>query len=140
MDPTTGNLAVLNGGTDVHIYQNAKGEAVTYYSGLDNATSCGFDAAGNLFLTGQNHNEKNQLVEMPAGGSGTVQTIKLDREITPTRIQWDGADLAVQGMRSAIIYRVEVSQGRAKTVSRVPLVGAGNSQFWISGKHACPSD
>src|ERR1700729_19462 len=43
VDPTTGNLAVLNGGTNVYIYQNAQGEPDTYSSGLENATFCAFD-------------------------------------------------------------------------------------------------
>ena len=109
VDPTTGNLAVASGATDVYIYQNAQGEPVTYSSGLANATNCAFDAAGNLFLVGLDYNRKSQLVEMPAGGSGNVQTIKLDRQITPTAVQWDGADLAVGTTSANIIYRVEVS-------------------------------
>lgn len=133
VDPTTGNLAVLNYGTDVYIYHNARGKPVAYSTGLENATYCAFDTAGNLFLVGQDNNRKNQLVEMLAGGSETFQTIELDRPITPTRVQWDGADLAVQGISPTFIYRMQVSQGRAKTVSRVRLIGAGNSQFWISG-------
>jgi hypothetical protein len=133
VDPTTGNLAVLNGGTNVYIYQNTQGEPVTYSTGLENATFCAFDAAGNLFLVGQDHDKKSQLVEMLVGGSGTFQTIKLDRKIVPTRIQWDGADLAVGGTQPTVIYRMQVSQGHAKTMSRVRLIGAGNSQFWISG-------
>jgi hypothetical protein len=132
VDPTTGNLAVVNGGPNVYIYDNAQGEPTTYSTGLANTTFCAFDAAGNLFLVGQ-YNRKIQLVEMLAGDSGSFETIKLDRKIMPTRIQWDGTDLAVGGTRSTMIYRMQVSQGRAKTVSRVRLVGAGNSQFWISG-------
>jgi hypothetical protein len=133
VDPTTGNLAVASGGTDVYIYQNAQGEPVTYSSGLANATNCAFDAAGNLFVVGLTYNRKSQLVEMPAGSSENVQTIKLDKQITPTAVQWDGADLAVGTTSANIIYRVEVSQGRAKTVSRARLVGADHSEFWISG-------
>jgi hypothetical protein len=133
VDPTTGDLAVTNGGTNVYIYQNAQGEPVAYGSGLQNADNCAFDARGNLFVVGLGGDEKNQLVEMSAGGSGRFQPIKLDSQITPTRIQWDGAELAVQGMRPAIVYRMAISQGRAKIVSRVRLVGADNSQFWISG-------
>lgn len=133
VDPTIGNLAVVSGGTNVYIYQNAQGEPVTYPSGLANATGCAFDSAGNLFLVGLSYNRKSQLVEMPAGDSGSVQTIKFDRQITPTAVQWDGTDLAVGTLSANIIYRVEVSQGRAKTVSRVRLVGADHSEFWISG-------
>jgi hypothetical protein len=133
VDATTGNLAVTDGGEDVYIFQNSQGEPIAYSSGLPNVEYCAYDAAGDLFLAGQDRSEKNQLVEMLAGGSG-FQTIKLDRPISPSRIQWDGADLAVQaGASPTFIYRMNVSQGRAKTVSRVRLVGAGNSQFWISG-------
>ena len=71
---------------------------------------------------------------MPAGDAGIFQTIKVDKPISAMGdVQWDGADLAVGGTQPTVIYRMQVSQGRAKTVSRVHLVGVGNSQFWISG-------
>jgi YD repeat-containing protein len=133
VDPTTGNLAVVTGG-EISVYPDAQGEPVTYFARLKSATSCAYDAAGNLFVVGIGSNDKGELVEMPAGDAGTFQTIRVDKPISEMgAVQWDGADLAVQGIRPTIIYRMEVSQGRGKTVSRVRLVDAGNSDFWISG-------
>lgn len=133
VDPTTGNLAVVTGG-EISIYPDAQGEPVTYFARLKSATSCAYDAAGNLFVIGVGSNDKGELVEMPAGDAGIFQTIKVDKPISAMGdVQWDGADLAVQGTRTTIIYRMEVSQGLAKIVSRVRLVDAGNSDFWISG-------
>ncbi len=130
---TTGNLAVVTGG-EISIYPDAQGEPVTYFARLKSATSCAYDAAGNLFVIGVGSNDKGELVEMPAGDTGIFQTIKVDKPISAMGdVQWDGADLAVGGTQPTVIYRMQVSQGRAKTVSRVHLVGVGNSQFWISG-------
>jgi hypothetical protein len=133
VDPTTGDLAVVNGGTDVYLYQNGRGQPIAHDSSLNNASYCGFDAAGNLFLTGEGHDRKNHLVEMAAGRPGTFKAITLDRKITPTAIQWDGAELAIETYPSGDIYRMRVSQGHAKAIARVHLVGADNSLFWISG-------
>src|ERR1700722_10894750 len=108
VDPTTGNLAVANytdaanpnkGSGDVAIFSGAMGSATMYYgSELAAFFYCGFDDAGNLYLSQETANG-NGLAVLRVG-SGSLQTLKLkttlfDAYAFEPSVQWDGSEMTV---------------------------------------------
>ena len=132
VDSSNGNLAVANFDDfditgdrgDLAIYQNGEGKPVNYYGNtIKHYYYCTFDAAGNLFATGDNR-ALNELAE----GSSTIRNVYLNRNITPGSVQWDGKDLAIVALRSGqgptMVDRAAVSGSSAQVVGtsrlRVP--------------------
>jgi hypothetical protein len=143
-DPTTGNLAVTDEGSDgnVAIFHAAKGRP-TYYtaSGFKAYAALAYDDRGNLFITGSDAGTK-KLAELPKSSS-KFRNITMKSVPSITGLQWDGKYLAflVSKPTHATVDRVEVSgsTGRVVGITRFNgLVGknpGGPSKgaFWIGG-------
>jgi hypothetical protein len=129
VDPTTGDLAVVNGiGNLVGIFTDPSDEG-TYYtiSGMSAARFCGYDDKGNLFIDGPRTpaGKGFVLAELPAGGKA-LKKITLDGRIeSPGAIAWDGSYVTVAGINAAssALYRVKIVGTDATVVGTTPLRG-----------------
>ncbi len=146
VDPTTGNLAVMNfetesrGSGSVSIYKNAKGKPKLYTdSSISRGWFCSYDDKGNLFADGSASGSSGfQLAELPHG-SGSFTNISVNQTIvTPGGVQWDGKYVAVadeNGPGTGIVYQFSVSGSTATEVTKTALTSSANvHQFWIDPK------
>jgi DNA-binding beta-propeller fold protein YncE len=141
IDPSTGNLAVNNGGGSVEVYAQASGTPTTYsFSSSVDFHFCTFDKAGNLFVSGQQRYDF-LIVEL-AKGSSKLKSLKLDGISTAGSLQWYGHFLTVAMTANrqslAKIARVQIAGGVAKAVSVINLqnqLEPEGTQFWIEGGH-----
>jgi WD40 repeat protein len=146
VDPTTGNLSVVNApsGSDVStvaIYTDAQGNP-TYYSDSDMRLfyGCAYDNDGNLFIDGKNESlgsGRQQLIELPEGSS-TFTSISMSRIPLefPGVMQWQGSHLAISynGNR---VYSVKVSGTTGTIIGTTRLKGAAlYEQPWTQGSVA----
>jgi hypothetical protein len=133
VDPTTGNLAVVNlepgynNGNNIAIYTGAQGYPTLYRdSDMQQYSGCAYDNNGNLFVEGRNEDYVPQLIELPEG-SGTFTTISLSRRLgdgaIPGVIQRRGGHLTV-AFNAGRIYSVKVSGTTGKVIKTTHLVGA----------------
>ena len=149
VDPTTGNLAVVNNSdpTDLAIFTDAQGTA-TYYNdpSMDAMYYCAYDDSGNLFVDGQ-YIDNPILAELPYGSS-SFSTITLDKNIRrPGSMQWMGAYLAL-GTSKEIVYHVQVSGSSGTIVGKTvhhrlespwTIDGNGLISVYGGGDHGYPS-
>ena len=94
----TNNLAVVFGFSSVAVFSNETGSPTLYRSKLE-ASYCGYDNAGNLFVSGYN-GQSGAISELPQGKTTfTILSVngKLD---TPGQVQWDGIYMAYEGRGS----------------------------------------
>jgi hypothetical protein len=140
VDPTTGNLAVANGGngsgsnTNVVVYTGDSGSPETFTdASFAHFAFCGYDNAGNLFANGVSPSGQFRLAELPKGSS-TFTDITLDKRVVGGgggSIQWDGKYLALAA-QEGLIYRITGSSGHVlgtvKLNARKPY-----PIFWIQG-------
>ncbi len=126
VDPTTGDLAVVNGfsasgGGSVGIYTPSSGLPSIYTDPqIAQYSFVAYDASGNLYVDGSQRDGSFALGKM-AKGSGTFTTITLHRKIKyPGPLEWDGSRIAVgdsdpfsTGLR---IYRVLDGRIVGKTI------------------------
>ena len=77
VDPESGSLAVVNG-AQVAVFPAGSQNSTSYNSLLD-AHFCGYDNAGNLFVSG-NDGQNSGLSELPQGSSG-FQKLTLDQSV-----------------------------------------------------------
>jgi hypothetical protein len=142
IDPTTGNLAVVNivstslGQGNIVIYKDAKGKPSAYYSDSNvyNVYSCGYDNAGNLFVDGENEESSSfEFAELPSGAK-KFKNISLNQAIAVAGgVQWDGKYVAV-GNNSGDIYQFSIHGTKGTKVGTTPLNGVYVSdEFWIQG-------
>jgi hypothetical protein len=128
---------------DVAIYQDAQGsprisaDAKMYFYDF-----CTYDNAGNLFVDGQDADQRPLIAELP---EGSTQFTNLSLQGLaksfgyPAGILWDGKDLAFGDLDRDVIYRLRVSGAKAIVTGTLELTGAQNvEQFTISGlgRHA----
>ena len=145
VDPTTGNLAV-SGADTVAIYKNATGTPKTYSSTDLEFFFCGYDDAGNLYLTAANGDPSQVELIRLANGSSTFQPISLkatlynDSLLVPS-VQWDGKQMTVSSVRDykdpLTIYRLRILGTTATVAGTTHLKVKHNShagQSWIQGK------
>ena len=142
VDPTTGNLAVSGWASppSVAIYADAKGQPTVYNdSGALYFYDCTYDSSGNLYVSGaSNEAAEFLLVEMPAGSADFSQ-VTIDKQIRRlSEIQWDGTYIAIadagRSSHPRRVYRVSVSDGIAKVIGSLTLLGAEKdalAQPWI---------
>ena len=143
VDPTTGNLAVMNyettgrGPGGLSIYRKAKGKPKTYSdSAISRGWFCSYDGNGNLFVDGYRSGSSGfQLAELPHGGN-TFTNISVNQGITvPGGVQWNGNDVAVadeNGPGNGVIYEFSISGSTGTEVSATTLDSSQNvHQFWI---------
>lgn len=134
VDPTTNNLAVVfratNGG-DVAVYANEGGAPAIYSSGIDSAY-CGYDNAGNLFVSGY-RKKRAGLSELV--GDHFVSLSISGRLGEPGQVQWDGSYLTYENRapKAASISRLTLSGSLATVVGTTRLDGKmkGPLQSWI---------
>jgi hypothetical protein len=141
IDPTTGNLAVSSLGFgssgSVGVYKNAQGTPTIYrHSGLQEYYFCGYDAAGNLFVDGQNRNSVFKFAELPKGANA-LESVTLDQSIGwPGGVQWDGKYVTVGDQNVPVIYQF-VIQGKNGTKTGSTSLGGRHvsapAQFLILG-------
>jgi DNA-binding beta-propeller fold protein YncE len=139
IDPSSGNLAVSNGGSSVEVYARATGTPTTYsFSSSVDFDFCTFDASGDLFVSGQERYDF-LIVEL-AKGSSKLKSLKLDGISRPGSLQWYGHFLTVAMTANrqplAKIARAQIAGGVAKAVSVINLqnqLEPEGTQFWIEG-------
>ncbi|HVR45242.1 MAG TPA: hypothetical protein VMT95_01180 [Candidatus Binatia bacterium] len=140
VDPTTGNLAVANGGSgsgsnaNVVVYAGGSGSPETFTdASFAHFAFCGYDNAGNLFANGVSPSGQFRLAELPKGSS-TFTDITLDKRVVGGgggSIQWDDKYMALAA-QEGLIYRITGSSGHVlgtvKLKARKPY-----PIFWIQG-------
>ena len=101
VDPTTGNLAVVAGGTptelsdSVFIYPQAQGTPAVYSDKrLPGLVSPVYDGSGNLFIGAQDRFRAFRIAELKAGHNDLLE-IKVEgaHNVYPHQLQWDGTYL-----------------------------------------------
>lgn len=137
IDPTTGNLAVvfINAEDDIAVFPGAQGTPTVYTSGLE-SEYCGYDAAGNLFVSGYNAGQPG-LSELQSGGSGFGK-LSIDGSVmTPGQVQWDGQHMAYEGGEKGQvkIFRLNISDSAATIAQTIAIKGISGRayQSWIYG-------
>jgi hypothetical protein len=143
VDPTTGNLAVVNeeastgsAAGNVAIFSKATGkpefledDIITTY------LSCGYDNVGNLFLDGSSHSAPFLLAELPAASSSFANLTFNEPVKDGGAVQWDGQNLAIGANGARLIYRVTVTGSTATLVgqTRLDTLKNANLTFWVQG-------
>lgn len=104
--------------------------------GMADASFCGYDNKGNLFVDGLSSARTFVMAELPKG-SASFTTIALNQNITePGQVQWDGKHLAVgdSGLSPSVIYRFSIEGSNGTEVGATTLGGSMEvKQFWIQG-------
>jgi hypothetical protein len=146
VDPTSGNLAVLNwedppsGNPGVAIFENASGNPVIYADAyLEDMEAGVYDGEGDLIAGGFADNVYTFTI-LPHGGSG-FSPFTVNEQIVPCActndIQWDGKYLAVtyaSSSRHVYLYQILVSGFNGTVAGRGLFRGPGVSpNSWIQG-------
>ena len=146
VDPSSGNLAITNGGPTVYIYQNASGLPEAYTDDDEYTTDVAYDDSGNLFVDGFSETASFLLSELPAKG-GSFENITVDGSEGgngENPIFWDGQYLDLGSYQSAkrrrssqeALQRLAISGTTATIAGYTPLgiqVEPSHVQFWIDG-------
>jgi hypothetical protein len=137
IDPSTGNLAVVfsGSGANVAIFPDATGTPTTYESHIV-SYYCGYDNAGNLFVSGLNGHQAG-LSELPVGES-TFSVVSINGSFDGFgQVQWDGKYVTVEGRNSGDIKvsRLQISGSTATIVGETRFKGGLRNAFqsWIYG-------
>jgi hypothetical protein len=132
VDPMTNNLAVVFKGTSVAVFSNESGSPVVYSTKLS-ASYCGYDNAGNLFVSGYNV-QAHAISELPQGAEKfTILSVKGELG-EPGQIQWDGTYMAYEGRTPVRIARLSISGSVVKVVGETLFAGTRRrvaEQSWI---------
>src|SRR5581483_7481724 len=145
VDPSGGDLAVANLSStgltgNVAVYAGAHGgPAFHRATGMYDYFFCGYDDAGNLYVSGTSKNGVVSLAELPKGKKQFVK-ITIDKPLAAAGpIEWDGKHLALgyANSKSSLIYRIDVSGNKATVVGTVQLSApraphASMGPFWIA--------
>jgi hypothetical protein len=143
VDPTTGNVAVVNGGTgsNVAIFPAGSTSNPTLYTAPNISTYefCAYDPAGNLYADGVGLKESFQLAALDKGSDSFVAVpfsgLNNEKHIA-AGIQWDGEYVAVGDGKSGVIYRLTISGSSGRVVQRIKVQGWRQfvPEFAIIGK------
>ncbi|MGB8150912.1 MAG: hypothetical protein WCE97_06925 [Candidatus Cybelea sp.] len=142
VDPTTGDLAVLNNnGDDIIIYPGGSGSGTAYCTGIGSAYFDGYDDRGDLFIDGVTQGNTYGLVELPKGGS-TCESITLSQKLEfPGAIQWFDKYLAVGDQEAGAIYHFAIHGTTAKEIGTTELGGSSDVvQFYIQKPYVAGAD
>jgi len=137
IDPKTGNLAVTSASNTVLLFRGARGKPRSY---TDDEIAlwyfCAYDNLGNLFLSGENWDYRQKLVEQPYGESRFTPIAGVGGFPEDAPVVWDGQYVAVQASASdypanEMIERIRIA-GREGTVEETATFRnnpPANSQF-----------
>jgi hypothetical protein len=155
-DPMTGNLAVANitdssnenhHWGDIAIYTAAMGTPTIYSKGTFFAHYffCGYDNAGNLYVSAQNYSETT-LAWLPRK-KGLIESANLDQKLyggfgLEPSVQRDGAHMTVTSLagysasKSGIltVFELAISKAKAKIIRTTQLLAKKNrhrGETWI---------
>lgn len=132
IDPTTGNLAVVNlesfhAGGSVSIYAHASGRPAKYsYPYIFKWYFAAYDDQGNLFVDASYDAPSAPFVflELPKGRK-SFRNVTLDQAFRmPGAIAWDGRHLAVADSKSSVISRFSIRRSVGKRVGSLKLSDA----------------
>lgn len=132
VDPTTGNLAVANGG-NVLVYAHARGKPTRYSDTIPfGAYYVGYDGSGNLFADGNGNSYTFVLIELPKG-KAEFKNIQVNPSLDlDGDVQWDGryVVLANYGTTTTMYqFSIAGSKARLEGTTTLELVRA----CWRSG-------
>ena len=120
VDPATGDLAVANycqGTVDdcsqpgnIAIYKGAKGKprSIALDGLLNNASFCGYDDNGNLFVDGIDASSNTSLSELAKGASNLHHVTIQNALGVPENVQWDGTYVSVGDATANEIHRFTI--------------------------------
>jgi hypothetical protein len=121
VDPMTGNLAVVFNISSVAVFSSGSSNPAVF-SALLEASYCGYDNSGNLFVDGYD-SEKSGLAELPKGGD-SFEKLSLDQSVgQPGQVQWDGEHLSYEsiGRGQNTISQLSISGSSATGVGQTVL-------------------
>ena len=130
VDPTTGNVAVVNGGTgaNVAIFPAGSNSNPTLYTApnISAYQFSAYDPAGNLYVDGIGFKETFQLAALDKGSGSFVDVplkgLNNDKHLA-AGIQWDGQYVAVGDGKDGVIYRLAISGSSGTVVQRIKFQG-----------------
>ena len=120
VDPESGSLAVVNEGW-VSVFPPGSQNATSYDTHIE-ASFCGYDNAGNLFVDGFD-GPNSALSELPKGASA-FEKLTLDQSVgAPGQVQWDGQYLTYESDNAAqsTISRLSISGSSAEVTGQTRL-------------------
>jgi hypothetical protein len=157
VDPATGDLAVVDspksGSDAILIYHNARGTPARYTDAhLQYPIDVGYDDKSNLFVDGYYYYFRTTscctvpaFAELPAKAKA-LKRFDLNAEIaSPSTVQWDGKDLAIEDASSGYIDEFSISGNKGTEVGNTPLKGVPPSLYpvnavWIAGRNVVGAD
>jgi hypothetical protein len=153
VDPTTGNLAVINemayysGAGSVAIYKGTRLERTYYDPDIYFMEFCTFDDKGNLFVDGINDNSNGFVLAELTKNGRQFKNISVDAPISAAGgLQWNRNRLVIGSAGASIsgestLYKLAIHGSSAKMVGSISLddsVGLG--PFRIQGDTLIGSD
>ncbi|MGA8097540.1 MAG: hypothetical protein WB810_02650 [Candidatus Cybelea sp.] len=150
VDPATGDLAVVgydkSGTGSILIFQNGQGTPTQYMDPrLQYPDALGYDDASNLYVDGVFYRYRSysccfypNFRYLPAKRH-TFKTLSLNVGIvSPSSVQWDGKDLAIEDAYSGEIHEYSINASQATEVGHTKLKGIPPSLYqvesvWIAG-------
>lgn len=135
VDPITGNLAVVFNSYAVAVFANETGSPTVYSSALD-AFYCGYDNAGNLFVSGYSLG-KPAISELPKGQQ-TATILSVNAKLgNPGQTQWDGRHMTFESRTKGNIkllrFQISGSTARVVGMTRLKDIRGNANQSWLDG-------
>lgn len=138
VDPMTNNLAVVFSSTsgNIAVFPNEGGSPSIYTAQLA-SFYCGYDNAGNLFISGDDY-KGNGLSELPYGQQSTIVLTINGKLGAPGQVQWDGSNMTYENTNtgSISISQLAISGTTATVIGTTSLRGKrpqlqNATQSWI---------
>ncbi len=129
VDPVTGNLAVAfeGQGYDIAIFPQAQGTPALYLSGAE-ASYCGYDNVGDLFVDGQTPYSQPALAELPNSASAFLELSITYKVGSAGQVQWDGSNMTWESTdkHDSKLSRLSITGSIATVVGTTMLKGIKN--------------